>query len=281
MTPQERDRYIGMIASHLGFTKIEDLAAHFAKTVGIRFADPRRPSSDELERANRAIESDREFMALMSERGHPVGQMAKAMRQLVYGLRYDPPTDAAGQPLPLDVPALPAGRDKGTPEFAFLTAEEASDRIAWAERNPEYGAIVGNAEHEQHEAFAAQIAELRSIGEAQPATAEGRLADAATPPAAASPSAPATAPAGAVMPAQRQAQRAKLQADPRYRSRAHPEHAAAVEEMRALYHADHPDRTPVTALPGEPQQIAPNTVQAPGPVAPASPAPAAGAPAKP
>lgn len=271
MTPQEQQRYIGMIAGWFGVRSIEELAAHVKATAGIDFANPRQPTVPEIERALMAIERDPEAIALMQQRGHPFGQTLSAMRRVLYERLHNPPVDSTGQPVAIDVPPARA-KDGENEGLAWLSPEEARDRLRWAEaQGVDYAGPLHDELHEQHDALVAQVAQLTAIRHTPAAEPVQQQ-----PPAQQQPGPPIGA-----TPAMREAQRARLHADSRYLNRQHPEHRAAMEEMQALYAADYPDPTPLAvSARGESVTPLPNVLHGPGPLAPAS-APASPAPAAP
>jgi hypothetical protein len=260
MTPHEQQRLIGMVAGAFGARTIEDLAERVKATTGIVFANPRHPTGVEIERALGRLEGDREALALMQDRGNPRGQVLGNVRRLLYGRLHEPATDAGGQPLALDIPP-PTAKEGQRDEFAWLTPEEAGDRLRWAERHANYGDHAFNKDNEAYGDTTADIAELKSIRDSAP-TAEPVPQHQHTPEQHSGP------PIGATL-AMREAQRARLHADPRYLNRRHPEHAAAMEEMAELYKTDYGDPVPLAvSATGESVTSLPNVLHGRGPLAP-------------
>jgi hypothetical protein len=259
-----------MIAGWFDVRTIEELAAHVEATAGIKFANPRQPTAPEMEHALSAIEGDPKAIAFMQERGHPFGQVLSNMRRVIYERLHNRPLDTVGQPVAIEVPpARIKDGDSGNEGLAWLTPEEARDRLRWAEaQGTAYADPLHDAQHEEHDALVAQIAQLTAIRDAPPAEPVQQPPAQQQPAAAAQQPQQPGPPIGAT-PAMREAQRARLHADPRYLNRQHPEHAAAMEEMRALYATDYDATTPVSLAgqAGESLTPLPNVIHGPGPLA--------------
>jgi hypothetical protein len=209
------------------------LLPELAKIMG--WAETTHPDRMTLQEARQVIawaKSQPKIMEALRDERSPAHGTLSTFKDLVEHYNFKHPRDANGDPEPW--PLRPPSKHKPTPDnpYAGMTRDEA-EALLTAETAlfPDITVALLDAGHEAHGRAVTNIAALRGI-------IAGGDAEMVTNPTTQMPQAAA----GAV-----RALRADKSFMEAYTRKEHPDHAVAVAQMQAAYHADYPSEPSATA----------------------------------